>query len=455
MHPEAILPPLPARSRLYNLPPHGLGTTRTESLTGYVARLAKAHCVSVGSLLNRGVHGHLHEDDPGSRVILSPDYLRSMNGLDAVAATWTRALEELTCRSDLRFLTMFTWADVLSSRGLMRRNRAWCPACYEEDAEPYEHLLWCLEPVTVCSHHARALETKCPHCRRGLPVISWRSAPGFCSSCFGWLGVPAGRRCASDAARSVSESKWDYAVVESLGELLSVAPSLKDPPGRARIAWSLVTLTGLTEARAIAQKLDVNYVTAWTWSTGGVRLLVSRLLSICAKLGVSAAEFLTSEAFAPSTTDVDGPLVPAAPAAAPRSTGECRRRSAALLKRARKFLQKAIETEIAPPPSFDAMCREGGFTTPYMYRQFPDLCRVLSARWKAWKRQRGANRRERLADEVRDAATRLHAEGIIPSTLNVARSLSQPGAIRDPAARATLRNFRMYLDLEGPDDTPK
>ena len=61
MHPESSLPqlpPLPARSRLVALPPCGVGTAHTESLTGYVARLAAVHCVSVGSLLKHEIHKH-------------------------------------------------------------------------------------------------------------------------------------------------------------------------------------------------------------------------------------------------------------------------------------------------------------------------------------------------------------------------------------------------------------
>ena len=83
-----------------------------------------------------------------------------------------------------------------------------------------------------------------------------------------------------------------------------------------------------------------------------------------------------------------------------------------------------------------------------MYRHFPDLCRVLTSRWKAWNQKRGTDRRKQLTGEVRDIAARLHDEGTDPSTLNVARSLSQPGTIRDPAARAALREFRRHLGLE-------
>ena len=446
-----LLPPLPARSRLIALPPCGVGTVRTESLTGYVTRLAKAHQVSTGSLLKWEIHKHLHKDDPGSRIILSPIYLRSMNGLDAVAATWTRALRELTCRSDLQCLTMFTWADVLSSRGLLRRNRAWCPSCYEEDAEPYEHLLWCLEPVQVCPHHYLPLETRCPHCRLGLPIISWRSVPGFCSSCLGWLGVSPSRSCMPDNNRSAEETGLNDRTALSLGELIARAPSLKDAPSRERIIHSLVALIGYNHAGVIASRLGINYVTAWTWSTKGVRLLVGRLLLVCEKLNVSVADFLTSDTFAPSSAIVEGTLVAAAPDKITNSLNQPktrkRRSSLCLFGRAKKHLERVLKADVLPPPTLSAVCRVGGYTKPYMYRHFPTLCREISRRWMDWRQMRGAERRALLASEVRGAAAQLHDEGIDPSTLNVARLLHKPGSIRDLAARRALQEFRRQIGL--------
>lgn len=42
---DLTLPPIPPRSRLFCLPPVGIGTAAVESLTGYVARLAMTHGV--------------------------------------------------------------------------------------------------------------------------------------------------------------------------------------------------------------------------------------------------------------------------------------------------------------------------------------------------------------------------------------------------------------------------
>jgi TniQ len=44
---------IPSRSRLYPLEPVGIGTPVVESLTGYVSRLAEAHCVTPKVLISR------------------------------------------------------------------------------------------------------------------------------------------------------------------------------------------------------------------------------------------------------------------------------------------------------------------------------------------------------------------------------------------------------------------
>jgi hypothetical protein len=43
-------PVLSRATRLYSLAPIGVGTPMVESLTGYIARLDEAHCVSTGLL---------------------------------------------------------------------------------------------------------------------------------------------------------------------------------------------------------------------------------------------------------------------------------------------------------------------------------------------------------------------------------------------------------------------
>ncbi len=50
---DCVSQPLPPRSQLYALEPIGIGTAIVESLSGYVARLADAHSLSVGDIVGR------------------------------------------------------------------------------------------------------------------------------------------------------------------------------------------------------------------------------------------------------------------------------------------------------------------------------------------------------------------------------------------------------------------
>jgi hypothetical protein len=53
---------IPPRSHLYHLAPVGMGSALVESLTSYVARLADAHDVSIGTLVTREVLPKVREE---------------------------------------------------------------------------------------------------------------------------------------------------------------------------------------------------------------------------------------------------------------------------------------------------------------------------------------------------------------------------------------------------------
>jgi TniQ protein len=120
--------PLPPRSRLYSLQPMGIGTSRVESLTSYVMRLAQAHTVSVRALIQREIYPNL----PTSPKDTTFEKLHSLNGMGPCFEQWVNVLGRLTARSDLRSLTLLPWQTLLSSGGVLRRRRAWCRRCFQE-----------------------------------------------------------------------------------------------------------------------------------------------------------------------------------------------------------------------------------------------------------------------------------------------------------------------------------
>jgi hypothetical protein len=96
----------------YAIEPIGIGTPFVESLSGYVARLADA--VSVGNLVVRElsalVSTPLFQSSQPDRF---PPRFYAINGLGESAKKWVEALQFGTMRSDLRFLTLLSFEDLL------------------------------------------------------------------------------------------------------------------------------------------------------------------------------------------------------------------------------------------------------------------------------------------------------------------------------------------------------
>src|SRR5947209_65670 len=95
--------PVAARSQLYQLEPIGIGSAGVESLTGYIARLADAHCVSVRSLLldevfPRFPHGFWTQGSRESRAALCHHAGHIFDSAGGMTCAAINALQEFTQR---------------------------------------------------------------------------------------------------------------------------------------------------------------------------------------------------------------------------------------------------------------------------------------------------------------------------------------------------------------------
>lgn len=191
-------PAVPPRSKCFHLQPMGFGTGYVECLTSYFSRLAVEHSVSAGAL----THRIMIPRNAGKRNMFScavscrVSRLRcptsGINSLGSMAARFASVVEELTGRSDLHYLTMLTWRELLPPQLLTRGMGAWCPHCINEWRETgrsvYIPLLWTLEIVKHCPLHQSPLQLMCPHCKAPQPFIAQLSPNGFCARCKRWLG---------------------------------------------------------------------------------------------------------------------------------------------------------------------------------------------------------------------------------------------------------------------------
>jgi hypothetical protein len=255
-------PAIPPRSRLYHLEPIGVGTPYTESLSSYLCRLAQEHCVTSQKLVMGEIAPQMMGQDYElaltkknvSTLFSNSDAKPAINGMRTKTQSLVQALEELTQRKDLNFLSLLAWKGVINERGLFRHYRAWCPQCNEqwrrENKVIYEPLMWSFREVDFCLHHNCLLIDECPHCSSHLPVIANSLQLGFCSRCKGWLGSKGEER----PVLTTDELEWNQYKIRSIGDLIAVAPRLEYQPTLENLTRKLQLILFSFE-RAVNQDL--------------------------------------------------------------------------------------------------------------------------------------------------------------------------------------------------------
>lgn len=381
---KTFQPDIPERSCLYPLAPWGVGTSDVESLTSYVARLAVIHQVPTGILLGKYVTPIISQFTSKDVPRISHSFWRAFgtdtgawNGLGVMAFNCSVALYSLTKQHHLQLLTLLTWNQVLSHRGLLRPYKAWCPACYEEWEKLgivlHEPLLWSLKLVTVCVRHQQRLQHQCPNCYRSLYWLEWNSRPGFCSRCLTWLGKTECSREMLDKQEEV----WQAFVVKNLAELLVAAPTFASPPPRENIARGMkLCIDAVTRgnAKAFADKLCYSASVPGEWRRGNALPQLDLLFRLCYCLEVPLLKFLTGEV----VLDEPVSLIPL-----PEHQSMRKKYRPFDGARVQGLLEAALQQ--SPPKTMRQVALEIGYDPGDLSKYFPDLCRAISVRYKRRK----------------------------------------------------------------------
>lgn len=358
-------PPVPTPcSYLYPLPPIGIGTPALESFTGYITRLAAAHAVEAGVLVN----SELLPGVPctkGASIGNAPSKMPTsffidafpLNGIGERARAWVSVLERMTGIGGLDRLTFLPWSKVISCVHLLRTQRAWCPYSYGKptslaDQEIHDRLLWNFQVVTTCPVHGCPLESTCPSCTRKQYVFASRMRPGYCSRCQAWLGRGP-ESCAGDRNEAVH-------IAEMVGELLAASPRLPNAFGldqfrenmrafrRCRQFHAIVEhRNGRGWTRGNAPRMDSLVLLSLHQNTSMLRLLTERI----------AVETSPARSNPHAHYRLDGPTIEEA-------------------------LRTALREDV-PPSLADIATRLGYRTIPPLQVRFQDLCKAIT-------RKRGA-----------------------------------------------------------------
>lgn len=181
--------PSPVPTRLYGLRPGNFESGTVESLSGYLTRLAAAHCVPPTVLID-SLGREVAETDAhfsplknyGTRT------QKFVNGLDKSAVAWVDALAEWTGVEGLHRCTLEWTSDVFAGYHLLASKPRYCPICLKEHEDggtmPIDQLLWHVKCVKACPvHEVRLRERKCGAATKRPNLFARRSGTGHCADC--------------------------------------------------------------------------------------------------------------------------------------------------------------------------------------------------------------------------------------------------------------------------------
>ena len=311
---------------------------------------------------------------------------------------------------------MLPWQAVIANKLLLRRVRAWCPNCLDEQTRKktivYEYLTWTLAAMNVCVDHGTKLQTKCPHCQRMSLPFDLRLRPGYCSDCLGWLGCARSR---TSARQTVVVNQYEVWVANQLGQLIATSYGLDSRPKPERLSNFLTTCVNQGcdgNAAAFYRFLGVSESTYRKWRSLRILPDINLLLKVCHRTSIRLVALLTSDS---SDFKVIRHLT--------RMVGPSDSRR--LNERFRNALLSALGEE--RPPSVSVVAQRLGLkrSSP-LYVNHAKLCRTLTAKYWYGRTSRAPRPKKRLhlaSSAIQAALQAALDEKPRPCLLEVARRL--------------------------------
>ena len=373
------LTPVPqnAATRLYSVAPLYIESSRIESLTSYISRLALAHCVYPGILMERILKQVVNKKHSSANLHNLYSFTGAINGTGTMGLDLVTALEQLTSQKQLDLLTLANFSELIPSRKLFHEHRKWCPQCIDswkkQQHELYEPLIWKIKAVEVCSIHNSPLQDKCSYCDRPNYHLAWKTRPGYCSKCDRSLGE-------IDRYKQLSiqdnDLNWYLWVNENIEELLSKRDVEDFSLSKKTIGESLTKYVENNfqgNMAAFARYLQMPKNSVWMWCKNKSQPSLEMLLRICHRLEISVWDFLTQEKLTQSkTTNI---------LASPPQLKSKARKTIHDRDRIQEYLEQVLRENSPNPPSMEQVARDLKINRRTIFQHFPELNRVQIENW--------------------------------------------------------------------------
>ncbi|MEZ5616436.1 MAG: TniQ family protein [Rhodocyclaceae bacterium] len=408
---------IPPRSVLFSLSPVGIGTPQQESLLSLLVRTSRAHAVSPRHLVGK-VFGKAM---PAIGKLDYSTFYRSLagtvNGIGQYAELFVSAMEYLTGRPSLDYLTMLPWKKVFphNGQGLLARHPRWCPVClYRQrllgEATSFP-LVWSIEPYRACPEHACLLEDRCPHCSKTQPYLPRYPDLGICSHC---------RKPLTGIRPSTALPEFQLWVCKAVADMvvhqLDAGLSICFDRFR-RFVEKQVSMVAEGNKAAFCKALGFHDRGLNGWLRKDERPSITHLLSLCYGLNVMPTEVFGASW--PQTTALR--LLPGRlkdRKACPRVPPEPRQKT-------QEHLIALLDANDALPVS--EIAANLGLTRSYLRYWFPEQYARLTKRFKAAVRARSREHQGRQSSRVVEVVGQIRANKEYPSRRRVNRLLHKEG----------------------------
>ena len=413
-----------SRTKLYKLEITGLGTFKSQSLTAYLSQLAHEHSVTVSDLVYSEIvplldNKYIKRDGEGNMFLNHGLFHNShlINGAGNIAESFTNALDTLTGNSQLKYLTLLPFRDILGNNRLLRKTKAWCPDCFRDMVENgnklTEPLLWSFETVTVCPQHHRLLERLCTVCSHPIKILeAGRVVFGFCS-CGANLSSPVNK---------FSEDIGSFEIwkAENIGLLLSqMTCGFSEHFNKIKLA-EILTLGG----NYIKKNLDDKDLMARIYSSRrnlvykGIRPSLDLLLQISFKTSTRLCEWFTRPSQELAIYD-EAALnkKPRVQNVVTKKVIKKRHDPAITISKLKGYIKSD------PPHSIRRVARELGLDRKTILKHYPSPYQEIVLRHRSYRAFKKSEAAARLYEKVKNAVEELVATGEYPHSYKVERKL--------------------------------
>ncbi|MCX7171967.1 MAG: TniQ family protein [Proteobacteria bacterium] len=424
---------LPPRSRLFNLPPIGLGTDRVEGLVSYLVRLARAHSVNPRLLVKTefvmvpGLEGMTH-------AAFFDRYAGTLDGLSRYAELFSATIGQLVGRDDLRFLTLLPLGQLLpaNGQGLLAGRARWCPICLEEmiktRGEAYRPLLWSFALYRFCTRHKCLLADRCATCGRLQPFLP--RYPDFvrCDHCQASLSLPTERSWTEPSALDA----WMSAAIENIVAHLG---AIEGHVTRDRFVAAVVAATEKYASGNHAEFCRQIGLSRWAtkrWLSQGEHPSLPQLLAV--SYGLCA---MPSELFLPAFAPVCGLRT------LPDKVMN-RAERPVLSAAARQRLESELARIVADPADTAPVAKIAqrvGLTRSCLKYWFPEHHERIHAKYQDARKHGADLALKRNAEKVLRVVTEMAERGEYPGRRRVNEALRKQGAsLASPKMKAIYRH---------------